>query len=488
MRSRTLLLAIGLVIATSLPAYARSTLYVSPSPTGDDSRTYVQAQNPLTPWATIGRAAWGSTNRAIPNAGQAAQAGDTVMITSATYNFAGVVDNRFDAVYNPVNQGTSSVNRITFQATGPVTLTAPATQSPVIGCNVKNHIVWKGPFSLNEASISIHPDTGTVVMTGATGCGVDGISVDGDGDPGYVDNHNGVRIEFCTGCFVRNSTIFDVNLPSNPNHNQAGIMLYDSDDTIIEHNYITDVDTAIFVKGVHGLTSQAGTIIRYNLLVDCGDCVIISFSENARVYQNVIRDSGFGIYLLAEGVDPFRHPVGDWMFNNTIDGMSKACVNGQGSWHENVRVWNNIMTNCAWANYFNGNFNSSGAVIDWEHNNYFANNRVAGDNSGNRTTLAQWTAAFTHDLAAPAAIDTDPRYADAVSNDFRLCTGAGAPLAGCVGASAARTLGVDLYDLDTDGSTIDIIPAGAYITNNEVIGPNFGAIQAPTNLRITQTP
>ena len=53
------------------------TLYVAQT-TGNDSVTYAENSS-ARPWATLGRAAWGSTNRSSPNASQAAQAGDTVL-------------------------------------------------------------------------------------------------------------------------------------------------------------------------------------------------------------------------------------------------------------------------------------------------------------------------------------------------------------------------------------------------------------------------
>jgi hypothetical protein len=480
-------LALAMIFISAVSASAQTTLYVD-GVNGNDS-VLRSANSAATPWRTIGRAAWGSTSRTAPNPSQAAQAGDTVQIAAGTYNFSGTINNRWGVVYNPANSGTSS-SPITFRAQGTVVLTAPATGSPVIGCFERNYIHWRGPFTLNEASIRITPDTGTVTMSGGvTGCGVDGISVDGDGEPGYTDNHNGVRVEACNGCFVRNSTIFDVRHP-NHNLNGSGIMTYDADNTLIENNRIFDVDNAIFIKGVHGPTSQAGTVIRYNLLENCDSCLVLSFSESARVYQNVIRDSEFGIYLYAEGSDPFRHPVNDWVFNNTIDNMSLVCIFAQGPWHQNVRVWNNIATNCGRANSLEANITNNDAVIDWEHNLYYTHSSFALGWNG-AFTFATWRSTFGHDSAAPASLTTDPRYANAAADDFRLCTGAGAPHANCTGASPARTLGVDLFDLDRDGSTTDIIPTGAYVTNSETIGPGAGAspppsttLSAPTNLRI----
>ena len=58
-------------------------LYVDTA-TGNDATPY--AQNDAThPWATIARAAWGSTTYLAPNPSQAAQGGDTVLIPEGLY-------------------------------------------------------------------------------------------------------------------------------------------------------------------------------------------------------------------------------------------------------------------------------------------------------------------------------------------------------------------------------------------------------------------
>jgi hypothetical protein len=478
--------AAGFLLWASVSASA-ATLYVNGT-SGDDSRSRATASNPSTPWRTIGRAAWGSTNRSSPNAAEAAQAADIVVVAAGSYNFSGSLNNRFAVVYNPVNQGTSPTNAITFIANGSVVLTAPSTGSPVIGCSGRNYVVWQGPFSLNEVSISISPDTGSVVMHNATGCGLNGVTIDGDGLPGYTDNHTGVRVEVCQSCFVRNSTIHDVK-HTNGNHNGSGVMLYNSDNTVIEHNHIYDVDNAVFIKGVFGvLDHQQGTIVRYNLMVDCDECITVSDSRNARIYQNVIRDSQIAVNLLGRESETFYHPNGDWFFNNTIDNMVFGCIYVQGgNFHEGVRVWNNITSGCEDHITREGTtFNNNGNIIDWEHNNYSTGGTFADDSSIGEFTFASWKTAFGHDQAAPASVQTNPRFANPVADDFRLCTAAGAPHASCVGASPALSLGVDLFDLDGDGSTTDVIPAGAYLTNNEVIGPPASTLpSAPLNLRIT---
>ncbi len=463
----TVLLLAGWLFAAA-PAIAQTTLHVNAA-TGHDAVTRA-ANSAATPWRTIGRAAWGSTNRAEPNAAEAARAGDVVVIAAGTYDFSGSVRNRWGIVYNPVNEGTGADKAITFRAAGPVSLTAAAAASPVIGCFERDYVIWQGPFALSEASISIHPDTGPVAMAGGVrGCGVDGISVDGDGAPDYDDNHTGVRIEGCTSCFVRNSTITNVR-HYRGNHNGSGVMLYDSYDTQIERNHIYAVDNAVFVKGARGNAPQSGTIIRFNLFANCNECVTVSYSRDARVYQNIIRDSEIGLNLHANDQSAFGHPVGDWFVNNTVYNMAAACVFlGGGPWQERVRVWNNIFSGCRRAIYREGAPFGNADAVSWEHNVY---NRIASfsDDGSGRYGLRQWQQELAHDLAKPSSVETDPRFADAAAGDFRLCRGAGLPAPSCRASSSVLAIGIDVLDLDGDGDTTDTVAAGAVVTGTETFG------------------
>lgn len=109
-------------------------------------------------------------------------------------------------------------------------------------------------------------------------------------------------------------------------------------------------------------------------------------------------------------------------------------------------------------------------VLDVEHNVYFGSTRFYSGSDGNRDFTSYKSAFPSQDQAAPASVESSPLFVNAAAGDFRLCTGAGVPAPTCSGASPALNRGVDLNDLDSDGSTTDNIPAGAYITNNEVIG------------------
>lgn len=155
-------------------------LYVDAS-TGDDSRTRAQAMDPATPWATIGRAAWGSTSRSSPNASQAAQAGDTVIIMPGTYWATPQAANSLDVHYNPVNAGTPSA-RITFQAAGQVRLAIEGDRAcgALIGSSGRDYITWMGITIWEEAAPPCG-DSGPVVVASATGCWIVGCVLVGAG-------------------------------------------------------------------------------------------------------------------------------------------------------------------------------------------------------------------------------------------------------------------------------------------------------------------
>lgn len=485
--STRIVAACGLVIFLSGSASA-ATLYVNNSGSPACSDATAKASNTAaSPWCTIGRAAWGSTNRSAPNASEAAQASDIVEVRAGTYNFSGTIGNRWSVVYNPVNQGTSSAP-ITFQAIGTVRLTAPTTASPVIGCSTRSFVRWRGPFDLDEANIRITPDTGTVVMHAATGCVVDGVSIDGNGAPTYVDNHTGIRIENCNSCVARNNTIHDV-LHYNSNLNGAGVQLYNSNDTIVENNYVYNSGSGVAVKGIFGANSQLRTIVRHNLLVGNLIGMYLAGTRDARVYQNVVRDGGNGVQLTAQSPETDDHPINDIVANNTFHSMSQACVLIISNAHQNVRIWNNICSNSTSRVFTIGNnpMPVEGA-IDVEHQIYDGYGGFAQDSTGLKS-FDQWKASYGHDSANPASIQSDPLFVNESANDFRLCTGAGAPASSCTGASPAMTRGVDLLDLDNDGNTTEVIRAGAFVTNGETIGPSTQApastLSAPTNLRIT---
>lgn len=477
-RLRSALLAwVSIVIA---PAAQAKELYVSPE--GDDATSYAN-NSETTPWATIGRAAWGSTDRASPNAPEAVHAGDTVIVAGGTYSYAGTIADRFDAVYNPVNSGSSSA-LITFTCAGDCTLEAPSADSPVIGASGRDYVKWFADVSSGHSwvipacglmvgcgsnVVNTTPDTGPVVCSASTGCWVEGALIDGGPPIDYADNWNAFRLENCSECTIRNNTASNFTRdPSagNTNHNQSIITMYGTLDSVIEHNFGSNAGSGVFFKDTANTNPQSGNQVRFNHFDSVGE--VIAFSVTAEgpnhVYQNIGTNSGWGLTVVGGGL------AGDWVFNNTFHNLSFGFVSpsqaGAGG-----SAWNNICVGCDRIVYVNNGSMVSDAVLDVEHNLYQGYTQFYEGTDGT-LTFAGFQAAYPdQDQSVPASLTADPVFVDELNGDFRLCTGAGEPVVGCSGASPALALGVDLLDLNGSGNSGDAIPAGAFVTGSEVIGP-----------------
>jgi hypothetical protein len=133
-RATWLMLCVSLLFPAS--GYAQKTLYVN-GVTGNDATTY-DDNNVANPWRTIGRAAWGSTDREARNPDQAARAGDTVLVAAGTYAGPGT-GTRNSPTYYAANEGTS-VAPIVFRAVGTVVLTLSSGNGPVIGSLGRNYM------------------------------------------------------------------------------------------------------------------------------------------------------------------------------------------------------------------------------------------------------------------------------------------------------------------------------------------------------------
>ncbi len=453
---------------TPTPTGTGKYLYVSP--TGNDSVTYAN-NNASNPWRTIGRATWGSVNRSASNSAEAAKAGDVVLISGGTYDSTEVVNGRFGSVYNPVNQGTAG-NYITFVCSGDCTLTAPNANSPIIGASGRSYIKWYANVSEGNSwvinacgmqsgcpngTVNTTPDTGPVVCHDGTGCHIEGAVIDGTTPVDYTDNWNGIRAENAPSSVIRNNIIRNFRTQSG-SRNASGVTLYGSANTIIENNQISNVAGGIYFKH-NGSSSLPMTNVRarYNSISNTGQCASWSIGVGSNhFYQNICTDSSFGTLITGNGL------LNDWIFNNTFYNISAGGVylstSGTGG-----RFWNNVCVNCASVISNEAGPMTAESVMDFEHNIYRNFSNFYSGVGGNQTFSAFKSAYPAFEQSAPASMDADPMFVS--STNFRLQSN-----------SPARTLGVDILDLDGDGSTTDIIPAGAYVTGSEVIGLNTGGV------------
>ena len=493
MKGMRVFFALGLLHVGVLAASAQQTLYVNAS-TGNDGVT--KASNSAgSPWRTIGRAAWGSTDRNAPNASQAAAAGDNVLISGGTYTTSVAVNNRWQVVYNPVNNGSGSAY-ITFTCVGTCVLGAPNANGPIIGSEERINVKWFADVGLGHSwsitaygsqggtagatHVNTTPDTGPVVCHGGSGCWVEGATIDGYQQIDYDDNWNGVRVENCTACVIRNNSIRNFrNLSNGPNG--SAITMYGAPNSVVENNYATNVSIGLYFKDTGSSLPQHNIRVRYNKFDGVDQCFRWSVTAEDRnyVYQNVCANSGFGVFTTGGGLS------NDWIFNNTFYNIPNAAVYPT-SFGSGGRFWNNIVVNTGRVVLVEGGTMPSTAVIDFQHNVYSGYQQFYTGQDGNRTLSGFRSAYPGQEAVAPLSYDGNPLFVNAAAGDFRLCTGAGNPSPSCSGASPVLSVAVDIFDLDGDGNTSEVLRPGAFVSGSEIMGVTNGIQRpsAPTNVRI----
>jgi hypothetical protein len=428
-------------------------LYVNGA-TGNDDTTYA-ANGPNAPWRTIGRAAWGSASRTSPNPAEAARAGDVVHVSAGHYTTVGGAG-RFDVAFNPANSGSANAP-ITFRASGVVTLGYTGGDGPIIGASGRDYIVWDG-FSINETQVQPQPDTGTVIVFNGTGNQLLRLTITGRPQE-WRDNNNGIRLEQAKQTVIRNTRISGISGAGG--QNSAALMMYDSNDTLVEHNEFRDGMVGIFEKGAHPGFTQARNIFRRNLVSRMSvRCITIIASDFSKYYQNILTECGLGGFTLQGlGGGPNNLDI----VNNVVDGADANFVHGDGaSGHTNVRIIGNIFLNGRIAV---GSFRDHTPIQStYQHNSYFGFRENFASFGPNNWSFGDWVSRTMQDRTAPASASSNPQFAG--RGDYHLSKN-----------SPARGGAIDVLDLNNNNSTTDLIDRGAYVLGNEVIGPTGGDSQ-----------
>lgn len=464
--------------ASLLPMFAAAkTLYVnnSGSPACSDATTYT-ANSATSPWCTIGRAAWGSTNRAAQNASQAAQAGDVVSIAAGTYvttsNVTACGGVRWEVALNPANSGTAA-SPITFRGNGNVNIYLGAGHAgPTIGANSRNYIVWDNVRIDEQVAQGVScSDTGPVVFFMSNGSKIINSYIRAT-NRSWGDNYSAIRTEYVTGLQIANNEIRDV--AGNMGENNAAWLMYDTADSVFENNYVYNCTTGIYVKGDHTAAPvQQNITIRYNWFENNSDFGIFLLAGfNTRIYQNVIKGSRFGI----------RHFPSSSSNSVIANNVFVATTNQGGGYSAfaqtpvNTRVFNNIFVG-PWGEAINLGDLGTVSGHSFQHNVYSGYSTFGSVTS--TISFATWQSTYAQDTVSPAGVSQNPNFVStSYPGGYKLSAG-----------SPALSRGIDILDLNSNSSTADAIPAGAYITGTEVIGRTSGAapppptLPAPTNLR-----
>jgi hypothetical protein len=182
------------------------------------------------------------------------------------------------------------------------------------------------------------------------------------------------------------------------------------------------------------------------------------------VYQNIVRNIRYGISVNSLSNDQTGHPINDLIANNTfVNNDNPIIFEGGVSYGSNVRFWNNIVYD---SNTYAIAAEEATGPGDFsaEHNVYFTFANFAYFRSN--MNFATWKSNFGQDSAAPASVNADPQFVNAGGGNFHLQAGSPA-------ANIGRAIG------GVGGGNGTTIPAGAYITGNEVIGPTTGSSDPP---------
>jgi parallel beta-helix repeat protein len=441
------LIVLFLVAMFSSAVHAK-TLYVN-AQTGNDSTSYAQ-NGPGQPWRTIGRAAWGSTNRASPNSSEAARGGDVVLIAPGIYWETGdPAGGRFTVSLNPVNDGTAQ-NPIIFRGEGLVYIRMQAGhRGAMIGCNSRSHIIWDN-FQIDDYYGGSQSDTGPVVFSGGNYCQIINSDIKGHpgtyfhGYPTYGGNYRGISLEPANNTLIRNNRIHNFRGGTN----EAGIMAYDSNDNIIENNEIFNNGAGVFLKGIHDWATQRRNIVRKNIVRDNFIGIRVLGSEDADVYQNILIGNGDGLYA------GFSPALRTRFVNNTLYNNARGFT-PQSDELVDILVFGNIFAASSGSAIHTWGINGPSAQdVSYNRNLYFNNASHASYDTA--ISFSSWQSTHRQDQNGLSA---NPQFLNAAGNDFRL--GASSP---------ARGLSIDILDLTGDGSTTNAIAAGAYVTGNEIIG------------------
>lgn len=469
------------------------TLYVNAA-TGNDATNYA-TNDANNPWASLCRAARGTTSCSSSSAGEAAQQGDTVMVAAGTYSAAGQ-NNRFIPAHYPVNDGASG-QPIVFIAVGTVELRLSSGSGPGMGCVDNSYVSWTtfpgvvGKWYIDEDFSAGGPDTGPVVMKSSDHCVINRLEVNGHyiNYPGSGgDNHNGIRVEFCDDCTITNCLIYGIGsiegtAPSEVSayrQNDAGIMLYSSNRVLIEHNEVHTTGTAVYIKDLAADTgTQTDIIVRFNYFHDTVvHGVFVGKSQTARIYQNVFLRTAEFVHFrdLADSAGPEDDdfPNGDVVANNTaIDVTYGVGFSGAFGLTTGVVVQGNIISATdRMIVSLDGDYTGPGDVTT-NRNVYRGAYPTFADFAAADYTLAAYRTAFSMDADS---ITTDPQFlGGSTCRGYELHA-----------ASAARNLSVDVADIDDDANTSETNHAGACQTGAEVFGivSETAAASGPVRLRI----
>jgi hypothetical protein len=307
------------------------------------------------------------------------------------------------------------------------------------------------------------------MIAGGTGNRIENCVFVGNLSSTLENNHSGIWLTGDTGTVIKNNKISNFLNNGAYHHNAPGIMFYQTTSAIIENNEIENCGSGVFVKG----WDNDSITIRLNLIVGCGSGVKMMTTINThKVYQNIVIGRSGGSPGLA------CHPGIDNGLRGTIYFTNNTLINSYINFTYSISSTANVYSHNNITAYLSGSSYGFEAAY-WDrlnqifndYNNYYNVASWYTYNNQQHTTLSSFRSALggcpgdSNDCSS--TID-NPLFSDASAGNYKLQSG-----------SPARTLGRTITAIH--GSSGETIPAGAYITGNEVIGISSGPdTTAPT--------
>jgi hypothetical protein len=436
-------------------------LYVNNSgtPACSDSTTYAN-NSASSPWCTFGRAVWGqATYSTTGTPSEAAQAGDTVIVSPGTYT-GPQTNSKFLCAFSPVNNG-SAGSYITFKAEYPSSTTTTGNRTVlettgayaqgsggcVIGGSGESYHIWDG-FYIDIDNAYVKNDTGPVVAWASDYITFQNLYITATTTPvaNTDDNLTGIRVEQANHITIKNNYI--ENILSSNDHG-AAVQGYNSRNVLIEHNEVRTSNDGIYAKGeITGQQTQLDWIVRYNLCVDNEHGVLTGGVEGIDIYQNIITGSIRAFRVLSY-TTPRVVPLNVNFYNNTVADNTYGFFwsNADEANNRNMILYNNIFSGGTRGVYWEGpntKMYNSNNDVDFSYNYY------QGSTTETNVAWATWTGA-TYGQDAGATQGSGTLYVNSSTGNYKL-----------EADSPARTVS------STSG------PVGAYITGNEEIGIQTG--------------
>lgn len=453
-----------------------ATLYV-----GGGSDATSKASNAIgSPWASLHRAMYGATFGGGTNSGEAAAAGDTVIIDPSFVYEAIADEASFYIALNPFNQGTVG-NPIRFQAPSNardliriVPRSGSGTGGSIIGSADREYIELSG-FDLNETDWpwngAFDTQNGKAGFFGVTtGCLIEKSKFTGNNVADRSgDNYVEIRTNNANDITIRNCDFLNhgLNIPEEDggcDESNACITSYATMRMVIENNRMLGTQCGIYLKGNPSeLTTNHGHIVRKNWINAYNTGFGIIAFENAvgtsglpiSIYKNVIKASARQLSITDIGFSSAVHI--HWINNTLINSTNGAPFFINGNSPDNAGlVWkNNIIYSPADSAIYYPFGSADGYETDrnlWDRNMY---HNVPGH-------FVVWAAninfATWQGLGQDVnSVQDDPEFVDPGEDDYRLQVG-----------SPARTLGRVVDNIG--GTTGDVCRIGAYMDDDDIIG------------------